>query len=76
MSGVELAEKLLARKPALKVVFTSGYTVDEMSEDFLAKTGARFLQKPYTRTTLARAVRQALDSRRPPAKPKPNTAAS
>jgi two-component system cell cycle sensor histidine kinase/response regulator CckA len=75
MSGVELAEKLLTRKPALKVVFTSGYTVDEMSEEFLAKTGARFLQKPYTRTTLARAVRQALDSDRPPAKSNPNTAA-
>ncbi len=61
MSGVELAEKLLARKPGLKVIFTSGYTVDEMSEAFLARNNARFLQKPYTRTTLAKAVRSALD---------------
>jgi len=61
ISGIELAEKLLASKPALKIIFTSGYTVDDMSEAFLAKTGARFLQKPYTRTTLADAVRQALD---------------
>jgi CheY-like chemotaxis protein len=75
MSGIELAEKLLPSKPTLKVVFTSGYTVDEMSEAFLAKTGARFLQKPYTRTTLARAVRQALDSNRSPASPNPNTVA-
>lgn len=62
VSGVELAEKLLALQPKLKVLFTSGYTVDEMSESFLAKHNARFLQKPYTRVTLARAVRQALDS--------------
>lgn len=61
LSGVELAQKLVAGKPALRVVFTSGYSVDEISETFLAKNNARFLQKPYTRTTLARAVRQALD---------------
>lgn len=61
VSGIELAEKLLATKPGLKVIFASGYTVDEVSEAFLAKNNARFLQKPYTRVTLARAVRQALD---------------
>ncbi len=61
MSGVELAEKLLAQKPDLKVIFTSGYTVDEMGDVFLARRNARFLQKPYTRKHLARTVRQALD---------------
>lgn len=62
MSGVELAEKLLMRVPNLKVLFASGYTVDEVSESFLKKNNARFLQKPYTRVTLAKAVRQALDN--------------
>jgi two-component system, cell cycle sensor histidine kinase and response regulator CckA len=65
MSGVELAEKLLASKPTLKVIFNSGYTVDEMNEAFLAKINARFLQKPYARTTLGRAIRQALDEKSP-----------
>ncbi len=65
MSGVELAEKLRASKPALKVIFNSGYVVDEMNEAFLARINARFLQKPYTRTTLARAIRQALDGKSP-----------
>jgi len=65
ISGVELAEKLLANKPGLKVIFASGYTVDEVSEAFLEKNNARFLQKPYTRITLARAVRQALDQTKP-----------
>ena len=62
MSGVDLAENLLGKQPQLKVIFASGYTVDELSEGFLAKNNARFLQKPYTRVTLARMVRQALDN--------------
>jgi signal transduction histidine kinase/ActR/RegA family two-component response regulator len=62
MSGVDLAEKLLARQPKLKVLFASGYTVDEVSEAFLQKNNARFLQKPYNRVTLSNAVRQVLDN--------------
>lgn len=65
MSGVDLAEKLLVRQPNLKVLFASGYTVDEVSEGFLARNNARFLQKPYTRVTLSKAVREALDSAKP-----------
>ncbi|NOS68373.1 MAG: response regulator, partial [Verrucomicrobia bacterium] len=61
VSGMELAEQLLAQKPGLKVVFASGYTVDEVSEEFLARNNARFLQKPYNRASLSRAVRQAFD---------------
>jgi signal transduction histidine kinase/CheY-like chemotaxis protein len=62
VSGVELAEKLLAQKPGLKIVFASGYTVDDVSTEFLHKHNhARFLQKPYNRADLARSVREALD---------------
>ncbi len=61
VTGVELAAHLLAQQPDLKVIFTSGYTLDELSEDFLVQHNARFLQKPYTRLSLARLVRQALD---------------
>jgi CheY-like chemotaxis protein len=62
VSGVELAEKLLAQKPSLKIVFVSGYTVDDVSTAFLRRNNfARFLQKPYNRTNLARSVRDALD---------------
>jgi signal transduction histidine kinase/HAMP domain-containing protein/ActR/RegA family two-component response regulator len=62
ISGVELAEKLLAQKPTLKIVFASGYTVDDVSTDFLRKNNnARFIQKPYGHAGLARTVRDALD---------------
>ena len=61
MSGRELAVKLLASQPRLKIVFTSGYNVDETNTDFFRRGGAVFLQKPYTRPTLAKAVRECLD---------------
>jgi CheY-like chemotaxis protein len=63
VSGYELASKLLESRPSLRVVFASGYTVDDISTDFLERhNDARFLQKPYNRTTLARAVRETLDN--------------
>jgi signal transduction histidine kinase/ActR/RegA family two-component response regulator len=62
VSGMELANKLLLQRPQLRIVFASGYTVDDISTDFLTRNNnARFLQKPYTRITLARAVREAID---------------
>jgi CheY-like chemotaxis protein len=61
MSGRDLAVKLLASQPRLKIVFTSGYNVDEMNTDFFRRGGAVFLQKPYTRPKLAKAVRDCLD---------------
>lgn len=64
MSGRELAETLLMRQPKLKVIFTSGYSMDDVNTEVLSKNNARFLQKPYTRTSLARAVRLTLDGTR------------
>ena len=61
MSGRDLAVKLLASHPRLKIIFTSGYNVDETNTDFFRRGGAMFLQKPYTRPKLAKAVRDCLD---------------
>jgi two-component system, cell cycle sensor histidine kinase and response regulator CckA len=62
LSGMELAHQLIAQRKELRVVLASGYTVDDISTDFLRRNNdARFLQKPYTRLNLARAVREALD---------------
>ena len=61
ISGVDLAEKLLAGQPELKIVFTSGYTANEVNQEMLVRTGASFLSKPYTHAELAKAVRDCLD---------------
>jgi CheY-like chemotaxis protein len=61
MSGRELAVKLMATHPRLKIIFTSGYNVEDSNTDFFRRGGAMFLQKPYTRPKLAEAVRVSLD---------------
>lgn len=61
VSGVDLAEQLLAKRPGLKIVFTSGYTANEVNQEMLTRTGASFLSKPYTHTELAKTVRDCLD---------------
>jgi len=62
VSGSELAKKVLAEKPSLKVIYSSGYSLDVISPDFTVKEGANYLQKPYHPEALARTVRSRLDS--------------
>jgi signal transduction histidine kinase/CheY-like chemotaxis protein len=62
ISGMDLAHKLLQTRPTLKIIFASGYSVDELETDFMRKGQAAFLQKPYTHATLTNAVRDCLDS--------------
>ena len=61
ITGWELAEKLRAENPQLKVLCTSGYSVDLARRNFSAPEGLRFLQKPFKPETLALAVRECLD---------------
>jgi CheY-like chemotaxis protein len=63
VSGVELAEKLLAQQSDLKIIFTSGYTAHEVSPEILARTHGLFLQKPYSHASLAKTVRDCLDKK-------------
>jgi len=62
MNGRMLAERLLAAKPALKVLYMSGYTDDQLLVHEVAG-GAGFIQKPFTPDVLARKVREVLDAR-------------
>ena len=61
ISGMDLARKLLDSKPKLKIVFASGYSMDNLDTAFVRAGHGTFLQKPYTHLTLAQAVRSALD---------------
>jgi PAS domain S-box-containing protein len=62
MGGRELAERLTAHRPDLRVLFISGYTSDEVVRRGIG--GAGFLQKPFTSADLLRAVRERLDQPR------------
>ena len=61
LNGHELAEKLRAEQPNLKVIFTSGYSADVVGKEFVLRDGLNYLQKPYHPHKLARAVRECLD---------------
>jgi len=61
ISGIELADKLREHKPQLKVIFTSGYSLELMEEHFKTRTDFNFLPKPYAPTKLKELVRSSLD---------------
>jgi signal transduction histidine kinase len=59
LSGMELAEKIRARQPNLRILLTTGFSAEA------AKLGTRFtvLPKPYRRADLADRLREALGPR-------------
>ncbi|WP_049975650.1 ABC transporter substrate-binding protein [Chthoniobacter flavus] len=61
VSGHELAQQLLAKKPSLKVIYTSGYSAEVFRGDFVLPAGVDFLRKPYRAEDLLAAVGKALD---------------
>ncbi len=65
MNGQELAEKLLARLPDLKVLYTSGYAGSILQDRDFAGLATAFLEKPFTWQSLAQKVRTVLDHDKP-----------
>lgn len=63
MNGRELADRVRATLPKLKVLFTSGYTENAIIHHGRLDPGVDLLSKPYTRVELATKVRQVLDKR-------------
>ena len=62
VSSQELAEQFTTQKPALKVIYISGYSLQVAGNGFSVLDGLNFLQKPFDDTKLALAVRHGLDS--------------
>ncbi len=67
VDGRELADQARRRRPALKVLFTSGYTQTAIVHHGRLDPGVLLLAKPYRRIDLARMIRTALDSAAAPA---------
>jgi two-component system cell cycle sensor histidine kinase/response regulator CckA len=62
MGGKMMAEWLKSSYPDLKVLFTSGYTDDAIVHHGVLQPSVAFLAKPYNPATLARKVREILDT--------------
>jgi CheY-like chemotaxis protein len=61
MNGVDLASRLRAERPHLRVVFMSGYSDHPALSRERLGAGAAFLAKPFSPSALARTVRGLLD---------------
>jgi PAS domain S-box-containing protein len=60
MNGSQLAQEIAKRQPAIKVLFTSGYTENAMLHQGRLDPGVLLLAKPYRKADLARLLRRAL----------------
>jgi PAS domain S-box-containing protein len=63
LNGRHLAARIAELRPDLPVLFTSGYTDDEIVRRGLLESGQAFLQKPFSPSALAQRVRAMLDAR-------------
>ena len=61
LSGRELARRITARHPKMRVLYMSGYTQNVIAGGGTLETGIAFLQKPFTPATLLEKVREVLD---------------
>lgn len=62
MNGKQLADRALALRPGLKILFTSGYTENAIVHHGRLDRGVDLLSKPYRRDQLAAKLRKVLGS--------------
>ena len=60
MNGRELAERILALQPTVKLLYISGYPEDVVAHRGVLEPGVRLLQKPFSLHELATRVAQVL----------------
>jgi CheY-like chemotaxis protein len=62
MGGHELVQRLVESRPAIKVLYLSGYSEDAIVDQNTGESSKAFLQKPFTLQNLARKVREVLEA--------------
>jgi two-component system, cell cycle sensor histidine kinase and response regulator CckA len=65
LGGRELADRLQAAQPGLRVLYMSGYTDDEVVRRGVEADRVHFLPKPFSPQVLTQRVREVLDSPSP-----------
>lgn len=61
MTGPELAKRLRASRPDLKVLYIAGYAEPAIRHDDMAVAGSAQIDKPFSADALERKIRQMLD---------------
>ena len=62
MGGPALAERLLARRAGVRVLYVSGYTEGDIVRGRVLQRGVHLLEKPFTPRQLLEHVRLVLDA--------------
>ena len=60
MTGRALAERVLAARPHVRVLYTTGYTRNAIVHNGMLEPGVALLQKPFTVSQLSRRLRDVL----------------
>jgi two-component system, cell cycle sensor histidine kinase and response regulator CckA len=60
INGKTLADDLIARRPNMKILFTSGYTENLIAQHGVLERGINFIGKPYSAYTLSRKIREII----------------
>jgi Response regulator containing CheY-like receiver domain and AraC-type DNA-binding domain len=61
MGGVELADRVAAAHPDVRIVYMSGYSEGDKLHPGIRQSPYPFLQKPFSPESLAVRIREALD---------------
>ncbi len=61
LSGRETFEALRRRNSAVKVLLSSGYSLDSQAKDLMAEGCRGFIQKPFTMAELSRKIREMME---------------
>jgi DNA-binding response OmpR family regulator len=64
ISGRELAQRVAVLRPAMRVLYTSGYTDRAVVSNGVLESGLDFIQKPFAPADLTARVRAVLDRNR------------
>jgi two-component SAPR family response regulator len=56
------AKRLLSQRPAIKVLFISGYSEEAIHSEDMAETSTAFLAKPVSVEKMAQTIRDLLKS--------------
>ena len=62
MNGPQLAAELASTRPDMKVLYLSGYTENAAIQHGIVDASVAFLSKPFSRDSLAKTIRDVLET--------------
>jgi CheY-like chemotaxis protein len=60
MGGGQVYDRLKDMNPVVKVLLSSGYTIDGQAQEIMDRGCDGFIQKPFSREKLSHSIRQVL----------------